>query len=958
LSVTPPPAPNNKADALKGAKADSKGCNASGVQPCPTVAPTILIENPKTLVVPRDYFTSIPAYKLQPQRLAVRLGVDRSFDGQGKLTAQAEGDRIKLFTKAKGGTEVALPLTLDAKKFNGGYTLYVQGVKPSSGSDSTILKWELSGGSKPKKGPATDKLTCVKLTLELYAARDPANAAAAPAKIGDAQKHDPGRYIHVQSADPLPLGPGDPAHVPADKLPYERAQVTVKPVEPNDWKGTLVLLPCDLEGKPKATRLAIFDAEVPAKSQAAKAAPVEIAHAAGFTAVNLFVQGTDVNKEMRNSPLKLAVKGTVDSSGTVAEGDRAVFTVLKVEMALCQSRSKERKDANDVPTAMTFDDKHKKGRFVHVQFDQHHGRAGLHVKPVKPDAFRGKLELGVWDPAGNTKSTAKVEIFDDEVPAGGQTAKANTFEVTVDDAFQKHGKLFWAQGKATSGALRDAQVRLSLKDHINVCDSGKLTAVQFSELAVDIPSTPAQTNRAGNSPVDRHPFDHAKPPANASFDHDFGTNEPIVLIEDSIRGADLAKLKVKIAPAAAADLVRWHTNRDKRKAAPKGDAAAIVSLPGNTKDPTLVVQDAADKLKATMTAGAVGSFHIHPYIDQNGNNKFDFDSDAGDRIDREPFLCLNLVLVRVEGVRNDSVAQEANASVIPAAPTSATGVRISTGGWNAATTGAYSKATVKVTGGGENGRRGLDQVFSGWGQHIGPTATSASAPPGLDIFARYQRQAPAVGLGPPPAPTMHRKFFVFTRSGAAGTVFGPGAPLVVEAAPVLDVTPLGAGLDGVGGDSCTGQWGGHGSLNPITKTNKTVGQEWVVDTCDSPSVGHGATHPNFPAPIGGWCRMVEFRFNIDFRVDLLFWTNKSKVAVNSADPAARLYSSVQTNNWTVRFALSFNPVTGAAVGAVPAVKIKMTKDGNAKRRSTPVDGMGLETRFPTALDLFSTDASA
>ena len=951
-----PPDPG-KAGKLAAAKADACHANPKGKLVCPLVAPTILVEAPKTVVVARDYVASIAKYKLQPHRIAMRLGVDQSFDGTGTLSAPAEGDRLKLFTRATGGKELALPLTLAAKHFNGGHTLYLQAVKPSSGLDSTVLQWALNGGSKPKKSPATDKLTCIKLTLDLFKARDPANLAAEPAKLAETQKHDPGRYVHVQADDPLPLGVGDVAPMPVDKLPHERAQVLVRPVEPNGWTGTLVLMPCDLQGKPKSTRLAIFDAEAPAKSQAAKAAPLEIAHGPGFVDVKLYVQGAEVNKYLLDSPLKLGVRGTTDSSGTAAEGDRAVFTVLKVELDLCQSRAKVRKSATDLPAPMGFEDKHKKGRFVHVQFAQHHGRAGVHLKPVKPDAFRGKLELGIWDPATNTKSTARIELFDDEVPAAGQAAKANTFEVTVDDAFQKNGKSFWAQGKAVSAALRDAQVRLSLKEHINLCDAGKLTAVQFSELLVDMPSTPAVTSRAANSPVARHPFNHAKPPADASFDHSFVSNVPIVLIEDSVGAADTAKLSVKIAPAAAKDLVLWHTNRDKRKAAPKGDHASIVALTGNAKDPVLLVQDLADKLKASMTSGAVGSFHIHPYIDQNGGGTFDFDNDAGERIDREPFVCLNLVLVRVQGVRNNSIAQPANASVIPPAPTSATGVRISTGGWAAATTAAYSKATAQVTGGGDDGRRGLDQVFAGWGQHIGPTATSASVPQGLDIFAGYRNQAPAVLPAPAPPPTMHRQFFIFSQTGP-GTVFGPGPAPVVEAAPILDVTPLGAGADGVGGNSCTGQWGGHGPLTAITKTNKAIGQEWVVDTLDSPSVGHGPTHPHFPAPPGGWSRLVNFRFNIDFRVDLLFWTNKGLVATNSADPAPRLYSSVQTNTWTVRFAITFDPLTGAPVGAVPAVGVTMNKDPNATRRSTPVDGMGLETRFPTALGVFKKDATA
>jgi len=40
---------------LRNARADSANANASGEEPCPLVAPTLLIEAPKTVVVARDY---------------------------------------------------------------------------------------------------------------------------------------------------------------------------------------------------------------------------------------------------------------------------------------------------------------------------------------------------------------------------------------------------------------------------------------------------------------------------------------------------------------------------------------------------------------------------------------------------------------------------------------------------------------------------------------------------------------------------------------------------------------------------------------------------------------------------------------------------------------------------------------------------------------------------------------
>lgn len=102
--------------------------------------------------------------------------------------------------------------------------------------------------------------------------------------------------------------------------------------------------------------------------------------------------------------------------------------------------------------------------------------------------------------------------------------------------------------------------------------------------------------------------------------------------------------------------------------------------------------------------------------------------------------------------------------------------------------------------------------------------------------------------------------------------------------------------------------------------------------------------------------MVEFRFNIDFRVDLLFWTNLSGGSAPTGDPVDRLYSTVQTNLWTVRFQVHFDPVTGNPIGAVPPVALTMARDANPTRRALRVEGTGLETRHPVALNLFSVDA--
>ena len=53
---------------------------------------------------------------------------------------------------------------------------------------------------------------------------------------------------------------------------------------------------------------------------------------------------------------------------------------------------------------------------------------------------------------------------------------------------------------------------------------------------------------------------------------------------------------------------------------------------------------------ATLNTSAVGSFHIRAYVDCNGSGTFQGDDPGtGQRIDREPYVVLNYVVVRVQG---------------------------------------------------------------------------------------------------------------------------------------------------------------------------------------------------------------------------------------------------------------------------------------------------------------------
>ncbi len=73
-------------------------------------------------------------------------------------------------------------------------------------------------------------------------------------------------------------------------------------------------------------------------------------------------------------------------------------------------------------------------------------------------------------------------------------------------------------------------------------------------------------------------------------------------------------------------------------------------------------------------------------------------------------------------------------------------------------------------------------------------------------------------------------------------------------------------------------------------------------------------------------------------------------AATAPDPACCLYSTVQTNRWSIRFAFVFGPApTPVAVGAVT-----MTKDANPKRLAQAIAGGSTEVRFPIDLRLLGT----
>ena len=876
--------------------------------------PTIRVADPKIVLV-RQKYADDASLGVTPHRIPVTIGVQGKFDGTGELTCAA-ADHVKVFASREGADEIALPAPLTTEQLEKGHTLYVEGRKASAAVGGTELKVELKGGTiPPKKTSVSEKITCVKLRLEVYKSRP--EGGGEPTALTDDEKIKPGRHIVIQGSTD-------------DRLFAERALIVVKKAEPNDIADKLVV-------KARSADVALFadSEEIPAAGQSPlgdAALHIDNATIDAAKGKRFFAQGKNKSGAIGDTGFTVELESLAGS-----EGDRITMTVLKLDLRVHQSRTKAA-SAGD-PVAFSSDDKMNVGRYVHQQdAGFHHGRAMLKIAKVEPNGFVGKLVLTAWNAkhkpsySASKTNSSKVELFGDEVPASGQAPIA-LGEIDHPASFPADGKNYWIQGKTVSGDLRDAELRLGVKDVDKGAERAAFTVVKFKNLKATIPATPANTQRLGNWPLgDRtHEVTVASDCA-----EDFARADTLVLVEDSVPAASPVKLAVEVEPAGAGVPVTWSARRDWRPA-PNGDHADVIALNASADHEPTIARDAGDPLKATLLADAVGSFFVRPFVDCNGSTTFDdhepTGADAGKRIDREPYIALPLVLIRAQGILNTSRARQTNVRLLPPVPTAATGVGVSTGNFaSGATAGVHCVGKVKVTGGGRDGTRGLDRLFAGWvNNEVQEVAVSEYNDGG----------------------TMRRRHTVWSAVPAHGVfqvISAPGTPYAPQAGPVLDCTNFGG--EGLGGNSCVGTEGAPGP--PVINRNApqpagAVGKTWIIEMWDSPGDSCPAAHESYPGR-----PLARYQFNLDFRCDLVFWTNSAKVPGATANPANRLYSRVYHTTWTIRLDIGFNALGVAAI-ATP-LTISLTKVNADATRAEPAQGTGLEVRHPISLKLLLVNA--
>ncbi len=872
----------------------SQPVNRSASRSCdqapPVVNPTIQ-GNPRVVLLPKPY-------QANPHRIRIDLGVDRAFDGTAQLAFTNAG-KVDVYRAAVGGVAENKPLDITNGEINAGLSVYIEGVQVSDNMNDIRLTLSLVGGTNPGPARYVD-ITCGDLKLEIFTPRP---QGGDPVAIAEAQKNDPGGYVHFQR-----------------KQYCQRVKLIVHKAKPYDYAGNIVLSKSN-------NKVKVFDQE-DQTGGVEQNLDLTIDNGAIHQAngQEYWVEGANASGALHDTNFQLKVEGLNQ------DGDQVQFTVVKAELQICKSRDA----VGAVPNALNDQEKLNPGRFVHLQDNVgHHGRARLFVPQIEPNAFRGHLIFTVWDVTANNDQNPKVGLFQNE--AGG-VARANPYDYDFTGAaFPLAGLEQWAEGTTVSGALRDIEIRLGVQDSNGdnitlLCDKVALTVVRFHNLEITIPATPENRTHYGNNPVANHQYQIAAGAINENdFDQDEVNNPPVVLVEGSIFNANRALFSVQVDPAGVP--VSWDAIRDVRPG--NGDHGNVIAESPNPQ-PTLFA--GADALHKELEADAVGTFHVCPYIDCNGSGGFIFDDAGGNRIDREPFIMMNLVLIRVRGFANNSVAQPANGAITHLPLGAPTGLTIETGDFLAgATAGVHQVATVDVIGGGQNGTRGLDKLFAGW---VNNDLRSD------DVFAEYEDPA---NLG-----VVHTMQAIWAPPPVANQLIYP--PTVAPAdigGPLLDTSPI-AG-QGTGGNTCVGTEGGVGPPVPIAKVASPAGtgERWTVEMWDSPHDECDYEHPHY---LG--FNLRRYRYYLYFRTNLCFWTNMAGTADNADHPACRLYSSVQTNQWFVEYESTWLINPPYTETPVQALDVRLVQDANPNRLATPIEGSGFEVRSPTSLDCLAYDFTA
>jgi hypothetical protein len=273
-------------------------------------APVIEIEAPKIVIVKHDYH-GLPKPGVPVHRIPVKVSAKGAFDGTGEFTFPSG---VQVFD---GDTEVMSGVKVDTADLASGKTFFLQADKPSAGDKLTELKFELKGGTIEPLPAVTEKITCVKLELEVY--------ECLPKVITKTTKPED---IGPKVIDDVKVGTGQPVPLQSKTFEHRRVKMVVKQALPADFTGKLVVEPVN-------GSVELFTEQKAATGQTA-VTPLTFENSTlGVDGKVLWVEGKTLSPVAGDTGFRVGVEGVLEkSTSKVAEGDRVVVTVFEVEVEM------------------------------------------------------------------------------------------------------------------------------------------------------------------------------------------------------------------------------------------------------------------------------------------------------------------------------------------------------------------------------------------------------------------------------------------------------------------------------------------------------------------------------------------------------------------------------------------------------------------------------------------------
>jgi hypothetical protein len=395
--------------------------------------------------------------------------------------------------------------------------------------------------------------------------------------------------------------------------------------------------------------------------------------------------------------------------------------------------------------------------------------------------------------------------------------------------------------------------------------------------------------------------------------------------------------------------ISWSALRDIRPS-PDGDDPSVVALSPHAV-PTAAPLAATT---GTLLTDAVGSFHLRAFVNNNTTADFDRDPAAAVSFSPDPFILMNVVIVRAT-LQHDDVQTHVGPGLvfIPGA------VR-GNGPFNVnapAGDGIHLNGLIKLVSGGRGanaGRLGLNRVFAGWINNMVAD---------LDWGANYSDAT----VAPPAGPVAHRTELHFDNPPPFLRV--PPAAAVVPL--VVPPNILDTGHDnGVGGDGIAGGTGGASAcLRSNTQrapTNLAVGLTQRIEAVDSPAPSFTLRHQGTPAAL-----IQSVHDRLAFRAFLCLWSSNGQpaappaqgipVSSSSATPAnnapgERLYTCVLEVPWTSSGDFNISLVGAGTITPTGAAPVTNNGPNVPHNPAVAAGTTAIDVRPPAALRIIVTDA--